>query len=229
MKDGSSNNPLIIDEKVMELIFAQQSLPGHIQERTDCDVKDMYGYLPLSIKNVIDLGCGSGRVSIGLNYLLKYEGIKFWLVDSRYSELKKHWGQYSLKDKSRFYNKEELTRQFCTLNNLRNYEYIGVDEHFNWSKIPLKSEVLFSKYAFGWHFPIGLYNEVYPKILRDGAICFFTIRHENENILPEYKLSNLPSFFEIVDIFVDSFHWTGKTQKVDCGNGRRTLVLRYKG
>jgi len=219
---------LNIDEKIMSLIFVQQSLPEYIQERTGCDIEDMLEYLPAKIKNVIDLGCGSGRISIGLNYTLKDENVKYWLVDSKNSDLKKYWDQYPLKDKPRYYNKREITEQFCALNKLENYEYVEVDKYSNWSKLPPKADVLFSKYALGWHFPIGLYNKIYPKILREGAICFFTIRHENKETLPEYKLSNLPSFFEIVNIFIDSFHWTGDKKKIDCGDGRRTLVLKYK-
>lgn len=217
-----------MDKEIEKLIFAQQSLPAYIQERTNCDVKDMLMYFPNKVRNVIDLGCGSGRVSIGLNYVLKDEKIKYWLIDSKNSNLKRHWGQYPLKDGSHFYNRKEVTERFCVLNNMENYEYIVVGPLYNWSKIPPKADVLFSKYAFGWHFPIGLYNKNYPKILREGAICFFTIRHETEDTLLEYKLSSLPSFFEVVDIFVDSFHWTGDEKKIGCGKGRRTLVLRYK-
>ena len=221
------NFKLITDKSIDELIFIQQSLPNYIQERTECDIKDMLKYLPDNIKNIIDLGCGSGRLSIGLHYVLKNNNIKYWLVDCEDSDLKKLWAQYSISDSARFYNKRILTEHFCDLNNFKNFEYIPVDDNFYWKRLPELSDVLFSKYAFGWHFPIGLYDKIYPYILKNNAVCFFTIRHENS--LPEYDLKNLPKYFEIIDIFTDSFHWTGTEDKIDCFDQRRTLVLRYNG
>lgn len=221
---------LILNKEIEELISIQQSLPLCIEERTRCDVKDMIKHFPNTpLQNIIDLGCGSGRISIGLNYILKDKNIKYWLVDGEDSDPKQYWGQYSLGEDTHFYNKKKLTTHFCHLNNFLNYKYITVKPDLTWTQFPPLSDILFSKYAVGWHFPINTYYNIYPKILKKGALCFFTIRQENKNTLPEYKLSNLPPFFEIINIFTDSFHWTGKEEKIDCGNGRRTLLCRYKG
>ena len=204
-----------VDDKIEDLFKTQLSLPQHTLQRTSCDVFDMLEFFPRNVENVIDLGCGSGRVSIGLSKTL-LNPIKYWLVDCEDSSMEKHWGQYCFDGETRFYNKRELTEHFCKLNGLQDYQYVVVDKKLNWSEIPPKADVLFSKYAIGWHFPIKTYEHIYPKILKEGAVCFFTWQIKKTTTF-EYYVENLPSYFKVLKIYKDSFPF----------QRNKTMVLRY--
>jgi hypothetical protein len=218
------------DKEIDKLFVIQSSLPWDIEERTRRDVADMITYLPMDMANIIDLGCGSGRISVGLNSYFNDATFnynpKFWLCDCDDSEMKKYWDLYT-DNQPRFYNKRILTERFCRMNELTNFEYVSINEQYEFNKTIPPANVLYSKYSIGWHFPIGTYTDKYPDILKPGAVCFFTVRPETDEIPDAYKVCNLPKYFTVIDRIVDSYHWTGDKEKVECGNGRQTLILRY--
>jgi SAM-dependent methyltransferase len=180
----------LITNKEIEILFEKQLL-NHwmVDNLTRGDVMNLEEFLPSNTTQVVDLCCGSGRVSIGLDKLVTKGSAKFWLVDGEIAgeteDITKCWDKYSEDRTARFYNKKDLTEKLCSLNNFSNYEYIEVDENLDWSILPKNIDFLFSIRGIGCHWPLKLYEEVFPKILRDGAICLF-MNHPILGEIPDY-------------------------------------------
>jgi SAM-dependent methyltransferase len=179
-----------------------------INARTTGDIADMRQFLPDNPTNVIDLGCGSGRVSIGLAQTFPQWQAKYWLVDGEATgPLVKDWARYN--DRVvRFCNKAALTARMCQLNQFTNYEYINIGNDFSWPKFPDKAELLYSQNAFGFHYPIMFYKDVYPKILLPGAICIFHAR---------LLMDTLPPYFTKI----------GAVEKCSYYDKQSLLVVKY--
>lgn len=160
-----------------------------IDELTAADVEDMVPFVPSNTRQVVDLCCGTGRVSIGLEKLLLRGRAKFWLVDGDVAqpvkEIERHWQRYEDDSIARFYNKRQITEECCRINELPNYEYIEVSQDLEWSKLPENVDFLFSNRGIGCHWPLSIYAHIYPKILRDGAICMF-MKGEALGDIPDY-------------------------------------------
>jgi SAM-dependent methyltransferase len=140
-------------------------------------IDELTPFIPEDTTQVVDLCCGSGRVSIALDKLVLHGRAKFWLVDgnveAEVDNIKRHWDRYRNDKIARFYNKRELTEECCRLNDFDNYEYIEVDSSLQWSELPTDVDFLFSNRGIGCHWPLSLYESVFPRILRDGAVCIF--------------------------------------------------------
>lgn len=198
------------DEDLARLFEAQCSSPAQVEERTWCDVEDMRPFLPVKPQHVVDLGCGSGRLSVALNASFSEWEAKFWLVDAEEGEPSElAWGQYQHDGVIRLYNQRQLTERLCRLNGLTLYEYVGVTRDLEWSTLPPAADLLFSNRSIGWHFPIDIYADLFPRILAPDAVCIFTWHPDLEQ--------NLPSYFATTAMARESFQ------------GRDLLVARYCG
>ena len=166
-----------VDSEIRTLIEKQNSCPEEIEKRTNYDIRDLIPFIPDEVNNIIDLGCGTGRLSIGLNKCLPELNAKYWLLDGDVGSLDCpiYWETYN-DDKPRFYNVASLTKRMCDINGLKNYEFIKINDDFSPVTMPEKSEFLFSNRSIGWHFPLKTYEDIFPKILKDKAICVFTWR-----------------------------------------------------
>ena len=181
-----------------------------IDELTVADVEDMLPFIPEDTAQVIDLCCGSGRVSIALDKLVLRGRAKFWLVDGNVQNdvenIKRHWDKYANDRIARFYNKRELTEECCRLNGFESYEYIEVDARLQWSKLPTNVDFLFSNRGIGCHWPLDLYSSIFPKVLKDGATCIFM----NGKVL-----GRIPDYFSKVTVIEEKIQ------------DRQLIVLRY--
>lgn len=201
---------LVVNEEIRTQLTHHVGRHWMIDELTVADVEDMLPFIPENTTQVVDLCCGSGRVSIALDKLVLHGRAKFWLVDgnveTEVDNIKRHWDKYRNDRIARFYNKRALTEECCRLNDFGNYEYIEVDRDLHWSRLPTDVDFLFSNRGIGCHWPLSLYTSVFPRILRDGAICIFM----NGEILGE-----IPEYFSQVAV-VD--------EKIQ---DRSLIVLRY--
>lgn len=181
-----------------------------IDELTAADVEDMSSFVPADARQVVDLCCGTGRVSIGLDKLLLRGSAKFWLVDGNVSRpvegIERHWQRYGDDSIARFYNKRELTEECCRLNGFFNYEYIEVLQDLKWQKLPANVDFLFSNRGIGCHWPLSIYADIYQKILRRGAICIF---------MKGEALGEIPDYFHEVAVVREKIQ------------GRELIVLRF--
>ncbi|MCH2172976.1 hypothetical protein MK489_19535 [Myxococcota bacterium] len=201
---------LTTNREIREMLEKHTSLHHVIGVLSQRDVEDMQPFLPANTLQVVDLCCGTGRVSIALDKLLLHGQAKFWLVDGHVEgatkDMPQYWDQYENDSVARFYNKRDLTEELCRLNSFSNYEYLTVSENLEWSRLPENVDFLFSNRAIGCHFPLAMYEDIYPRILRDGAVCMFMNRP---------ALGRIPDYFEEVAVVQE------KSQ------GRELIVLRY--
>lgn len=201
---------LTTNEEIRELLEKHTSLHHVISMLTQRDVEDMQPFLPADTQQVVDLCCGTGRVSIALDKLVFAGKVKFWLVDGDVEgstrDMPQYWDQYDNDSVARFYNKRDLTEELCRLNDFTNYEYLEVNDRLEWPRLPENVDFLFSNRAIGCHFPLAMYEDIFPRILRDGAICMFMNRP---------ALGSIPDYFEQVAV----------VQEI--AQGRELIVLRY--
>lgn len=123
-------------------------------------------------KNILELGCGLGRMSIFLNHQLEQEA-KFILADfSLYSENIK----YGWNPKESYYNNLEYTEKFAKLNNLHNFNLFDLknDDISRLSNVDLVMSFL----SVGFHYPIEQYFLKLLKITSDDAVMIFGIRND---------------------------------------------------
>ena len=139
---------LVVNDEIRTQLTHHVGRHWMIDELTVADVEDLLPFIPEDPTNVVDLCCGSGRVSIALDKLVLHGRAKFWLVDGNVEadvgRIKRHWDKYRNDRIARFYNKRELTEECCRLNDFTNYEYIEVDQNLRWSKLPTGVDFLFS-------------------------------------------------------------------------------------
>lgn len=202
---------LVVNEAIRTQLTHHVGRHWMIDQLTVGDIEDMLPFVPEATTQVVDLCCGSGRVSIALDQLVLQGRAKFWLVDGNVNteveNIKRHWDKYRNDRMARFYNKRELTEECCRLNGFTNYEYIEVDENLRWSKLPSEVDFLFSNRGIGCHWPLSLYESVFPRILKDGATCIFM----NGEVLGE-----IPDYFSTIAVVPEKIQ------------DRDLIVLRYR-
>ena len=180
---------LITNEAIRTQLAHHVGRHWMIDELTAADAEDMMPFLPEDARQVVDICCGTGRVSIGLDKLILRGKAKFWLVDGNVAppveEIERHWEKYENDSIPRFYNKRNLAEECCRLNGLSNYEYLEVNEELEWPKLPRQVDFLFSNRGIGCHWPLKMYAHIFPEILRHGAICMF-MNGEALGDIPDY-------------------------------------------
>jgi SAM-dependent methyltransferase len=180
---------LVVNEDIRTQLTHHVGRHWMIDQLTVADIEDMSPFVPEDTTQVVDLCCGSGRVSIALDKLVLHGKAKFWLVDGSVEagveNIKRHWDKYRNDRIARFYNKRALTEECCRLNDFDSYEYLEVDENLHWSNLPKDVDFLFSNRGVGCHWPLSLYASIFPRILKDGAICMF-MNGEVLGDIPEY-------------------------------------------
>jgi SAM-dependent methyltransferase len=201
---------LVVNDDIRTQLTHHVGRHWMIDQLTVADVEDMMPFIPEDTTQVVDLCCGSGRVSIALDKLVLHGKAKFWLVDGNVNaeveNIKRHWDKYRNDRMARFYNKRDLTEECCRLNGFTNYEYIEADADLEWSKYPKDVDLLFSNRGIGCHWPLKLYESVFPRILKDGATCIFM----NGEVLGE-----IPDYFSTVAVVPESIQ------------DRELIVFRY--
>lgn len=202
---------LVVNEAIRTQLTHHVGRHWMIDQLTVGDIEDMLPFVPEGTTQVVDLCCGSGRVSIALDQLVLQGRAKFWLVDGNVNteveNIKRHWDKYRNDRMARFYNKRELTEECCRLNGFTNYEYIEVDENLRWSKLPSEVDFLFSNRGIGCHWPLSLYESVFPRILKDGATCIF-MNGEVLGEIPDYfsTIAVVPEKIQDRDLIVLRYH-----------------------
>ena len=121
-------------------------------------------------KNILELGCGLGRMSIFLNAHLK-KPAHFILADvsETSSKIKYGWNP-----KESYYNDLELTAKFSELHGLKNFETFNLLER---DVSELKNiDLVMSFLSVGFHYPIDQYFKKLLKVTSDDAVMIFGIR-----------------------------------------------------
>lgn len=133
-----------------------------------------YGLIKNSIKspkNVLELGCGLGRMSVYINSQLQDDSIHYILADStQYLEEPNHGWE----PKGGFYNDLSLTKRFADDNGMTNFETFNL---ITTNITTLKNiDLVMSFFSVGFHYSIESYLNDLLDITTDDCVMIFGIR-----------------------------------------------------
>jgi len=124
-------------------------------------------------KKILDLGCGLGRMSIYLNYMLKNPDIEYILADGSCGDIPVKQ-KYGWNPAGGFYNDLQLTEEFVKANGVYNYSILDLSKETICS---LKDvDMVMSFLSVGFHYPIEPYLKDLIKIANNDAIFVFGVR-----------------------------------------------------
>lgn len=149
-------------------------------------------YLNPYPERILEIGCGLGRMSIFLNR--KHPGTtRYYLADT--SEISEKNNMYGW-NPGTWYNDLSLTKEFCDLNGLTNYEIIDLRKE---ELGELKNiDLVYSFMSVGFHYPLEEYFDVLKSVLNENGTMIFGVRrgqYENSPILSEFlfvKFCDIP-------------------------------------
>jgi hypothetical protein len=119
--------------------------------------------------NILDVGCGLGRMSTYINSFLDYKP-KFTLMDSTSMIWSNHYGWNPTPEKQIFYNDLRLAGEFCKLNGLEDYELFDINKR-NLNELN-DLDMVMSFCSMGFHYPLSVYYDKLMKITTKD--CLFT-------------------------------------------------------
>lgn len=168
----------------------------------------------VSPKNVLELGCGLGRVSVAFyNAFSLWAKTNFYLLDGD-SGIKQIAGINYNSNKS-FYNSLKLTKEFCLVNGIPRNQIMLINaeqmESFSFTE-GIRFDFVYSFFAIGFHWPIDLYLERLLPYLNSDSILCFGIR---PNIYAKakckkfntYQLNSVPrNLFEVLELTTDKLY-----------------------
>ena len=129
-----------------------------------------------SPKNVLDLGCGIGRMSVYLHTQLRDDSIHYILADGNDESLFKIKYGWNNK-KSRYYNSINLMNLFAESNGLKNFRSVNLQKE---SIEDLRNiDLIMSFLAVGFHFPIEEYLETLKISASSDCVMIFGIRKKS--------------------------------------------------
>jgi SAM-dependent methyltransferase len=172
-----------------------------------------------SPENVLELGCGLGRVSLGFYKRFKtWRDTEFWLLDGNSGD-KQICGVDS--SDGSYYNDLHVTLEFCYINGMpdEHINLINMEDKHPFDEVFIKFDFVYSFLAIGFHWPIDWYLKRIDPFIRSGTILIFGIRPHNK---AEYVWFNKRQFRAIPDCF--------EVLKTVTTRGRRDnfIVLRRK-
>lgn len=174
-----------------------------------------------SPKNVLDLGCGLGRSSVGFYKAFpSWSNTHFYLLDG--DSGKKQICRVNYEAHNSFYNNLRLTGEFCLANGIsaEQIHILNAEESNPFSSIEdTKFDFVYSFLSIGFHWPIDLYLEKLLLYLSSGSILCFGIRPATTEGWCKFNAHQLKSIPE------DKFDILEATTKGDFDS---RLVLRMR-
>tara|TARA_S200000501_G_scaffold308164_1_gene297613 strand:- start:75 stop:776 length:702 start_codon:yes stop_codon:yes gene_type:complete len=140
-------------------------------------------YLPKTVMNIMDIGCGLGIINILLN---KFYGEKpnFYLLDKNRIDKKIKYG-FSSDYES--YNDLGETKRILTENNIReNRLFLYNVEKDN--LIDVKIDLVISLKSMGYHYPFEIYLNLFKKNCNKNTTFIFDVSEDyfDENLFKKY-------------------------------------------
>ena len=142
-------------------------------------------------KKILELGCGLGRMSVFLNWMLRDDKAQYILADSTPDRIPEKV-RYGWDPDSGFYNDLAETFDFCRLNGLNNFETFDLKEH----KLEKLSNIdlVMSFLSVGFHYPIEMYMDTLYEITSPSCMMVFGVRRG------KYNIESFKHMFSDVDI-----------------------------
>ena len=163
-----------------------------------------------SPKNVLELGCGLGRSSVGFHRTFSsWRRTHFYLLDG--DSGKKQICSVNYESYKSFYNKLELTEEFCLSNGIpmEQIHILNAEKLEIFSSIKdIKFDFVYSFLSIGFHWPVGLYLKKLLSHLHSSSILCFGIRPATSSRFckfNDYQISQIPKdVFDILEVTTKS-------------------------
>ncbi len=149
-------------------------------------------YLPHSVNNIMDIGCGLGIINIYLNSIYK-KNTNFFLLDKNRVDKKIKYG-FSSNYES--YNDLSETKNLL-LNNEINLDQINLFDVEKTINIKEKIDLVISLKSMGYHYPLETYLNLFKKHCSQDAIFIFDISKGN------YDSISLKRIFKKVEVIYE--------------------------
>lgn len=132
---------------------------------SELEYENIKEYVPNKINNVLDLGCGLGRVGTFFNYKRQDPEIHYIFADSTDNKPSGGWNT------KLFYNNLEETEEFIKNNGVVNYTIFDIRKD-NWESLP-KIDLVLSMFSAGGHYPITDYIDILDSLLTENGCMIF--------------------------------------------------------
>ena len=181
----------VIDDKFKKIIMMQVTTTpkgglSFYTKLSESEYQVLKDYLNPYPKQILELGCGLGRMSIFLNKKHPSNS-KYFLADASIITPTTKNGRYGW-DPGTWYNDLELTKEFCENNGLVNFEVIDLAVP---SLTSLRDiDFVFSVMSVGFHYPIEQYLDELKLIMKPDSLLIFGVRkgvYDNSSILDQFK------------------------------------------
>ena len=146
------------------------------------EVETFKKYLPKSVKNIMDIGCGLGIINIYLNRI--FNNPKFFLLDKNRIDKKI---KYGFSDNYESYNDLNETKNLLLDNEIKldQINLFDVEKTINISE---KIDLVISLKSMGYHYPLENYLNLFKKHCSQDAIFIFDISKGNYNNISLTKI-----------------------------------------
>jgi SAM-dependent methyltransferase len=148
-------------------------------------------YIPSSITNYLDIGCGIAIVNIFIKEKLTDKFNKLILIDKTETDKEIHYG---FKDVASFYNSLELAKSTLIKNGFNKDKINIIEPKDNNLNLNIKFDFVISLIAWGFHFPVNTYLQEIYKNLNENGCLIIDIRkgtkgiEELKNVFKEVKV-----------------------------------------
>jgi len=174
-----------------------------------------------SPNNVLELGCGLGRSSVGFyKAFSSWKKTNYFLLDGDSGN--KQIDNINYGSNKDFYNKLDLTKKFCLANEIpiEQINILNAENPEVFSSITnIKFDFVYSFLAIGYHWFINLYLEKLLPFLHSGSILCFGIRPAKSEKFKDFNK------YQIDRVSKDLFDILEVTTKGDFDS---RLILRKK-
>ena len=147
------------------------------------EIETFKNYLPNSVKNIMDVGCGLGIIDIYLNRIFNNKS-NFFLLDKNRIDKKIKYG-FSTNYES--YSDLQETKQILLDNNISENCLFLIDVEKEIS-IENKIDLVISLKSMGYHYPFEIYYNLFKKICNKNSIFIFDVSegYFDENMFKKY-------------------------------------------
>ena len=169
--------------------FQNKNIEKNCEELFRNEISTIKKFLPKSIKNIMDIGCGLGVINVFLNEIYRKKP-SFYLLDKNRIDSKIMYG-FSSNYES--YNDLNETRKILLDNGLENSKInmFDVDKKINIEK---KIDLVLSLKSMGYHYPFENYISLFGKCCTKDTTFIFDIFSN------QYKASFFKKYFDYVEV-----------------------------
>ena len=169
--------------------FQNKNLEKITEELFLKEIETFRNFLPKSVKNIMDIGCGLGIINIHLNQIYENKP-NFFLLDKNKIDKKIKYG-FSSNYES--YNDLKETKNLLLDNNIEN-NFINLFDVEKPIVINEKIDLIISLKSMGYHYPLEVYLELFRKCSKPSSTFIFDVSESY------FDKSLLTKYFETIEV-----------------------------